>query len=131
MSSVSDGGQPELELSDDPYDGRRLETGSCPLLVTLARVGNHCVADPTPEEEACSSSSLVVGVAPDGRVSAIRKLGAGGFHPETAREALEAASELGKTVQAELARRLEEDERRRAEEDLCDLPSQEEGGFLA
>lgn len=72
VSTVADGGQPELELSDDPYDGRRLEIAMAPVLVTLSRIGNHCVVDPTPEEEACSSSSLVIGVAPDGRISAIR-----------------------------------------------------------
>ncbi len=37
-----------------------------------SRTGNHCVVDPTPEEEACSSASLVIGVVPDGRMSAIR-----------------------------------------------------------
>ena len=29
-----------------------------PVLVTLTRIGNHCVVDATPEEESCSSASL-------------------------------------------------------------------------
>ena len=63
-----DGGEPELELSDDPYDGQKLVDllDRAPVLVTLSRIGNHCVVDPTPEEEACSSASLVMGVSPKG-----------------------------------------------------------------
>ena len=63
-----DGGEPELELSDDPYDGQRLVEllERAPVLVTLSRIGNHCIVDPTPEEEACSSASIVMGVTPKG-----------------------------------------------------------------
>ena len=63
-----DGGEPELELSDDPYDGNKLADllERAPVLVTLSRIGNYCVVDPTPEEEACSSSSLVIAVTPKG-----------------------------------------------------------------
>ena len=41
VSSVSDGGQPELELSDDPYDGQKLSMDNAPVLVTLSRIGNR------------------------------------------------------------------------------------------
>ena len=65
-----DGGEPELELSDDPYDGNRLVEllDRAPVLVTLSRIGNFCVVDPTPEEEACSSASLVISVTPKGNL---------------------------------------------------------------
>ena len=67
--SAVDGGDPELELSDDPYDGSKLTEllERAPVLVTLSRIGNYCVADPTPEEEACSSASLVISVTPKGK----------------------------------------------------------------
>ena len=67
--SAVDGGDPELELSDDPYDGSKLTDllERAPVLVTLSRIGNYCVADPTPEEEACSSASLVISVTPKGK----------------------------------------------------------------
>ena len=32
-----------------------------------ARVGGQCVVDPSPEEEECSSASLLVAVTPDGQ----------------------------------------------------------------
>ena len=72
-----DGGEPELELSDDPYDGNKLIEllERAPVLVTLSRIGNFCVVDPTPEEEACSSASLVISVTPKGNNNNSVKLG--------------------------------------------------------
>ena len=64
------------------------------IQVTLSRIGNCCVVDPTPEEEACSASSLVMGVTPSGRVTTLRKMGSGSFHQQT----LTAAIELGKYI---------------------------------
>lgn len=36
--ATMDGDQPELELSDDPYDIKRLDTQNVPCLVTLMKV---------------------------------------------------------------------------------------------
>ena len=35
-----DGGQPELEITDDPLDGYRLNVENSPILVTMCRIGN-------------------------------------------------------------------------------------------
>ena len=59
-----------------------------PVLLTLSRIGNHCVVDASPEEEACSSASLVMGVKPNGKITTVKKLGSGSFHPATLNEAL-------------------------------------------
>ncbi|CAH2239516.1 exosome complex component RRP42 [Pararge aegeria] len=61
-AALMDGGNIDLQLSDDPYDSKLLDVGSAPLLVTLCKIGNKCVVDPTAEEEKCSSVSLIVGV---------------------------------------------------------------------
>ena len=37
--STIDGGQPELELTDDPLDGNRIDVSQSPVLVTLCRIG--------------------------------------------------------------------------------------------
>lgn len=58
-----DGGNVDLTLSDDPYDCVRLKVESIPILVTICKIGEYCVVDPSAEEEACSSASLVVGVS--------------------------------------------------------------------
>ena len=36
--ATMDGDQPELELSDDPYDTKRLNTENIPCVVTLMKV---------------------------------------------------------------------------------------------
>lgn len=58
-----DGGNVDLTLSEDPFDFVRLEVETIPILITICKIGEHCVVDPSAEEEVCSSASLVVGVA--------------------------------------------------------------------
>ena len=106
-----DGGEPEMELSDDPYDGKRLELSNAPVLVTLTRIGNHCIVDPAPEEEACASACVVMGVTPSGKVTAVRKTGAGSFHSETMAEALKMGTVVGREINEALSRKLAEEER--------------------
>ncbi|KAG6447358.1 hypothetical protein O3G_MSEX004952 [Manduca sexta] len=59
---LMDGGNVDLQLSDDPYDCKYLDVASGPLLVTLCKIGDKCVVDPSAEEESCSVVSLVVGI---------------------------------------------------------------------
>ena len=106
-----DGGEPEMELSDDPFDGNRLKMDHTPILITLTRIGNHCVVDPTLEEEACSSACLVMGVTSDGRVTAMRKTGAGSFHLGTIREAVKIGTRIGIEIHAALMKILQREEK--------------------
>lgn len=62
-AALMDGGNVDLALSDDPFDCVRLQVDSIPILVTICKIGEHCVVDPSAEEEVCSSASLVVGVS--------------------------------------------------------------------
>lgn len=62
-AALMDGGNVDLTLSDDPFDCERLQIDTVPLLVTICKIGEHCVVDPSAEEEVCSSASLVVGVS--------------------------------------------------------------------
>jgi len=117
-----DGGEPEIEVDDDPGAFDRLDVSRSPLLVTLSRIGNHCIVDSTPEEEGCSSASLVVAVTPKGGVSTLRKVGGGSFHPAT----LVAATKLAVTVGTEINRKLTE--KLEQEEQLGDM--REQIGFL-
>ena len=110
MSAV-DGGQPELEISDDPLDGVRLDVSRAPVLVTLCKIGNHCVVDPTLEEEACSTASLVMSVTPDGKVTTVRKTGSGSFHIETLSEAVNLGQEIAVDVQKALTAKILQEER--------------------
>lgn len=62
-AALMDGGNVDLTLSEDPFDSVRLQVDSIPILVTICKIGEHCVVDPSAEEEVCSSASLVVGVS--------------------------------------------------------------------
>nr|ACO15069.1 Exosome complex exonuclease RRP42 [Caligus clemensi] len=74
-----DGGVPEIELSEDPDECFRLDVSNAPVLVTLNRIGHFCIADASPNEEACSSAAMVIAVSPSGRISSLRKIGDGSF----------------------------------------------------
>ncbi|CAK1544559.1 unnamed protein product [Leptosia nina] len=62
-AALMDGGNIDLQLSDDPFDSKRLEVGTAPLLVTLCRMDEENIVDPTAEEETCIAVSIVVGVS--------------------------------------------------------------------
>ncbi|KAJ8881175.1 hypothetical protein PR048_017648 [Dryococelus australis] len=83
-----DGGTVELNLSDDPFDCWRLDVSHTPVLMTLCKVGEHCILDPTGEEETCCAASAVVAVNPDARVTSVFKTGVGSFNPQTLVESL-------------------------------------------
>jgi len=105
-----DGGEPEIELSDDPGAHTRLDVSGAPVLVTLARVGNHCIVDSTVEEESCSSASIVVAVTPRGEVAALRKVGGGSFHPGTLVSATKLACSVGTQLNKVLANKIQQEE---------------------
>ncbi|KAL4716534.1 hypothetical protein ACJJTC_010198 [Scirpophaga incertulas] len=60
-TALLDGGNVDLQLSDDPYDNKLLNVDLAPLLVTLCKIGDKFVVDPSAEEENCSVISLIVG----------------------------------------------------------------------
>merc|ERR1711892_1493648 len=105
-----DGGEPEIELSDDPYAVTRIDVSGSPVLVTLARIGNHCIVDSTVEEESCSSASIVVAVTPKGGVAAIRKVGGGSFHPGTLVSATKLACSVGTQLNMALSKKIQQEE---------------------
>jgi len=101
-----DGGEPEIEIDDDPGACTRLDLNNAPILVTLSRIGNHCIVDSTLEEECCSSASLVVAVTPSGSLATVRKVGGGSFHPATlvsaTKMAVSVATEINRVLMAKL-----------------------------
>lgn len=86
-SAELDGGAMDIILSDDPYDCERLNVQTAPLLITVCKVGDFCVVDPSAEEEECSAVSVVVGVSykdnGDGSIAMIRTSGDGSLHTDT------------------------------------------------
>lgn len=110
-----DGGNVDLTLSDDPYDCDRLQIDTVPLLVTICKIGEHCVVDPSAEEEVCSSASLVVGVSSTtsdddsklAKITNIRTSGSGSLHIETINRCMELGVSAAHCLNRELIRVLE------------------------
>lgn len=107
-----DGGEPEIEINDSVGSSgyTKLDMSRSPVVVTLARIGNHCVVDPSPEEEECSSASLLVSVTPDGKLSTVRKLGGGSFHPSTVISAVKMAGQVGVEINKIVMMKIEQEE---------------------
>lgn len=129
-AALMDGGNVDLQLSDDPYDSKRLNIGTAPLLVTLCKIGEHCVADPTGEEQKCSIVSLIVAVSGDphnycaiegidvdmtsngkGRLCTIATHGPGSFHPQTLLDAMKQGRLAALTLDSVLGEALLREER--------------------
>jgi len=109
--AAMDGDQPELELSDDPFDIKKLNIENAPCVVTLLKIGNHYVVDPTPEEEFCSSSGVVVSVSSGMKITAVRKIGSGSFHPDSLASMLKTGAQVGAVLNESLVARLEDEQK--------------------
>lgn len=62
-ATLLDAGVTDLIISDNPYDCTRIGIDTVPLLVTVCKIGDYCLVDPTAEEEVCSTVSMVVSVS--------------------------------------------------------------------
>ena len=51
------------------------------FIFVFQKIGEYLVVDPTVEEEACSSGSIVVSVTASGSITEVFKIGEGSFHP--------------------------------------------------
>ena len=101
----------EIEVSDDPYDFRRINVIHTPCLVTVNKIGHCHVVDASMEEETCTLSKLVMGVLDDGRVTVLSKdEGFGSLNPESIFEMMESGQKVGQELNASLmAALLKED----------------------
>ncbi|KAF9798137.1 hypothetical protein SFRURICE_016527 [Spodoptera frugiperda] len=116
-AALMDGGNIDLQLSDDPYDAKSLDIGTAPLLVRLLS-----------EEESCSVISVVVGVtgnpssysteengsdsAKESKFTTIEMVGSGSVAPKTLKDAMNqgmvAAKLLDKALGEALLRERQE-----------------------
>lgn len=129
-SAELDGGAMDIILTDDPYDCERLHIQSAPLLVTVCKIGDHCVVDPSAEEEECSAISVVIGVSykggGKGSVTSIRTSGEGSFHADTLSKSLDLGVSAGAYLDKALMAALKSDE----EKNTKPLGEKEIFGFL-
>ncbi|XP_047525256.1 exosome complex component RRP42 [Pieris napi] len=136
-AALMDGGDVDLQLSDDPFDSKPLVVGTAPLLVTLCKIGNKFVVDPSAEEEFCSIVSVVIGVSGNPAHYATEKMdnveckfttigmsGVGGLVPDTLKSAISQGIIAAKCLDSALGRSL-----LREKEDVCSY-KRDSYGFL-
>lgn len=109
-SAILDGGNVDLVLSDDPSDCDRLNIESVPLLITTCKIGEHCIVDPSKEEEICSTSSAVIGVS-NQKLTTMRTISGGSFHPDTLDRCIELALGAAKVLDEKIMAALKQEEK--------------------
>ena len=102
----------EFEVSDDPHDYTRIDCSNIPISVTLGRVGNKFIVDPSLEEEECISTRVSVSVNRKGNICSIKKSGKqSGINPSELTKMLQSSRKIGVTLLEELDKLLEKEEK--------------------
>ncbi|KAF3427124.1 hypothetical protein E2986_09106 [Frieseomelitta varia] len=100
-AATLDGGEPDIELSDDSYDCIQLDTNISKernfvlYLKYEIYIGDNYIVDPTLEEEVCSTSSIVMSILPNGKISSVVKLGYGSIQFNTFTKMLQMGEIIG------------------------------------
>lgn len=108
-SALLDGGNVDLVITDDPNDCDRLDVNSVPVLVTVCKIGEHCVVDPSIEEEICSTGSVVIGVS-GGSITSTKTISGGSLHPDTLDTCIDLAVSTSRTLNEKLMLALKQEE---------------------
>lgn len=104
---VDENGDPEVEVSGDPFDIEKLSIANVPCFITLLKVGQQFILDATQEEEACAVGSLALAVTASGKIAALFKAGTGSLHPENVVDVIEVGRDIGISLNAAIAAGLE------------------------
>lgn len=108
-SALLDGGNVDLVLSDDPNDCDRLNINSVPILLTVCKIGEQCVIDPSVEEEICSTASVVIGVSGE-HITTIKSISGGSLHPDTFDNCIDLAVSTSRKLNGKLMLALNQEE---------------------
>lgn len=109
-SAILDGGNVDLVLSDDPSDCDRLSVDSVPILMTICKIGEHCVIDPSIDEEICSTSNVVIGISGE-KITTLKTISGGSFHSDTLNNCIDLALATAKHLNDTLMKSLKVEER--------------------
>ena len=100
---------PKYELKDDVpvlVEGvtSKPPLKTIPVSVTMARIGNYIVVDPTAEEEACMDARITITTNSEGNICALQKGGSDGFTVDQ----LIRCSEIALSVGTKIRKRFEQ-----------------------
>ncbi|CAN8024607.1 unnamed protein product [Ixodes persulcatus] len=102
--TVDENGDPEVEVSGDPFDVEKLSIENVPCFITLSKVGQQFILDATQEEQACAVGSLALAVTASGKIAALFKAGTGSLHPENV---MDVGRDIGSSLNAAVVAELE------------------------
>lgn len=100
-SVTLDGNNVELDVSEELYDCNHLDVSGAPVMVTVCKIGDHCIVDPNSAEEQCSGGAVVIAVAKNS-FSTVFQTGGGSLHPTTMVESLKLGFEVAKKLDSTL-----------------------------
>lgn len=105
-----------------PVEMWKLDVQSCPLLLTVSKIGTANIIDCSPEEECCIRSQLLVGVAKslsspvkeeDYDITCIKQQGGGLLEMDSLKDMTELAQRSARGLYETLGHRLKTEEKRR------------------
>jgi len=100
-------GKPVPVFSKDEFQFDYLDVSKAPVIVTLPRVGRYFVVDATLEEESCSKGKLAIGVAPDGTITSVDKLGKACYQVRSIAASVQMGAKVGVDVNKVLSDRID------------------------
>ncbi|KAL3730873.1 hypothetical protein ACJRO7_027835 [Eucalyptus globulus] len=89
-------GQPELDISDEEF--LQFDTSGVPVVVTLTKVGRHCIVDATLEEESQMSSAVSVSINRKGLICGLTKRGGASLDPNVIVDMISVAKHVSKQL---------------------------------
>ncbi|VFQ91945.1 unnamed protein product [Cuscuta campestris] len=78
-TDASSNEHPEVDVSDEEFV--KFDTSSVPVIVTLTKVGRHCIVDATIEEESYMSSAVSISGNRKGHMCGLSKRGGAALDP--------------------------------------------------
>src|SRR5574342_287000 len=98
---------PKYEIKDDApvlIEGvtSKPPIKTIPVSVTMARIGDHIIVDPTADEEACMNARITITTNSDGNICALQKGGSDGFSVEQLLKCSEIALSVGTKIRKQL-----------------------------
>ncbi|KAI9472368.1 MAG: ribosomal protein S5 domain 2-type protein [Benjaminiella poitrasii] len=125
-------GNVEFEIIDDVEEAEPLkDCVNLPVTVSLYKIGERYVIDPTSLEELCSQLTLTVSVNRFGQVCGIKKSGGGSLEPTLLNEMITTATTLAKPLIEQLDAKLAEDEKKVQDKKRLGQPVETLGFFAA